>query len=390
MSDPPRRLSAVERDVMAQAAATEAVTALELAEVFDVRPGLVVEMLRFYDQLRRQAQRVSRFEELLVDHLGPDAAFDRGAERMLQQTRLLAATFRGYEQRVVDSGAVDEHLLRERLLAAPLASPVRAIVITVADWIAEPAGLHVVDFDLLSRLPGVETIELIATEGVLASGFHQRLHDWLPGLEEVDDDAAGVSRERPSLAVPQGDQGDLWFRARDREEELIALARHFKSERRALLAARAETLPFDQVGIAYKRPLPYLYLARTVFEGAGIPYQTSDTLPLAAEPFAAALDLVFEFVSSSFTRSAIVALLRSPHFEFVEEGSPVSRRAVSALDRGLSEGRYLGGLEHLRQLARNLDPGRVQPRGDAGASGRDRSGSRPRRTSDAGRDLHSD
>jgi RecB family exonuclease/inactivated superfamily I helicase len=350
MSDPPGRLSPVERDAIAQAAAAEAAAALQLTEAFDIRPGLVAEMLRFYDQLRRQAQRTARFEELLVDYLSPDAAFDRGAERMLQQTRLLASTFRAYERRVADSGAVDEHLLRERLLAAPLASPVRAIVVTVADWIAEPAGLHVVDFDLLARLPGVDTIELIATEGVLASGFHQRLHDWLPGLEEVDDDAGSGSRGRPSLAVPSVDQGSLWFRARDREEELIALARRFKAERRAQSAAHSEQVPLDRVAIAYKRPLPYLYLARTVFEAAGMPYQTTDTLPLAAEPFAAALDLVFEFVSSSFTRPAIVALLRSPHFGFQDDGHPISRESISALDRGLSDDRYLGGLEHLSRL----------------------------------------
>ena len=79
----------------------------------------------------------------------------------------------------------------------------------------------------------------------------------------------------------------------------------------------------------FKRPLPYVYLARDVFADAGIPYQTFDALPLAAEPYAAALDLVFEFVTSNFTREPVVALLGSPHFSFEADGArdtPVGRR----------------------------------------------------------------
>ena len=77
-------------------------------------------MLRFYDQLRRQARNVARFEELLDEALSKDAEHDRGAERMLAQTRFLAATFRGYERRVQASGACDEHVLREQLMAEPV------------------------------------------------------------------------------------------------------------------------------------------------------------------------------------------------------------------------------------------------------------------------------
>jgi tartrate/fumarate subfamily iron-sulfur-dependent hydro-lyase beta chain len=68
LSNPPRRLSLLERDVMAQAAAR---AAAELAPLtFQLRPGLVAEMLRFYDQLRRQSQVVDRFEELIDGALG--------------------------------------------------------------------------------------------------------------------------------------------------------------------------------------------------------------------------------------------------------------------------------------------------------------------------------
>ncbi len=102
--------------------------------------------------------------------------------------------------------------------------------------------------------------------------------------------------------------------------------------------------------MVYKRPLPYLYVAREVFSSAGIRYGTSDALPLAAEPFAAAVDLALDLVASSFTRTAIVSLLRSPHFALGGDAAR-GRESISALDRALSEARYLGDLARLSQLA---------------------------------------
>jgi hypothetical protein len=71
------------------ASADEAVAAGAVPP-FDVRPGLVAEMLRFTIQLRRQGRSVDRFEELLVESLGDT---DRGAARLLDQTRFLATAF---------------------------------------------------------------------------------------------------------------------------------------------------------------------------------------------------------------------------------------------------------------------------------------------------------
>ena len=138
--------------------------------------------------------------------------------------------------------------------------------------------------------------------------------------------------------------------SRDREEELGFVARRIKQDGRGLAA-------LDRTAVVFKRPLPYLYLAPEVFGGARIPYQAFDALPLAAEPFAAALDVVLEFAASQFTRDAIVALLRSPHLRFAHEGRRVSRDQVAALDRALSDRRYLGELDRLRQIARDWDGG---------------------------------
>lgn len=340
LTTPPRRLSAFERDAMAQAAAIEA--AAHAGDLpFRVRPGLVAEMLRFYDQLRRQSQGVRRFEELLTEALGGDLE-DRGADRLLRQTRFLARTFNGYETRAATSEALDEHRLRDRLLADAAAVPVAHVIVTVPDWIADPAGLFVADFDLLNRLPNLAAIDIVSTEGLLASGFHERLHNWWPGLEELAmrDIAAAAPPTRPLLSVPEpsGDQAPLWFTHRDREEELIAIARRLA----------AEPMPaLDRSAVVYKKPLPYLYLASETLGAAGLPYMAADALPLATEPLVATVDLVLDALEADFARDTLVALLRSPHFEW---STTLGRDEVAALDRALSDARYLGGTERLFAL----------------------------------------
>src|SRR5205807_2429677 len=323
LPNPLRWLTAIERAVIAQAAAlATASSGIEIS--FELRPGLVAEMLRFYDQLRRQSQQVSRFEALIEGALdGADAEVDRGVWRMRQQTRFLAATFREYERRVRESGSCDEHLLREQLIRQPLADPIRRIIVTVADWIADDNGLYVADFDLLSRIPNLESIDIVCTEGVLRSGFHERLHGWLPGIADVS--GFGIRDSglaKPVVVVPPSDISTKptnpesqipnpehpWWTHRDREEELVTVVRMIKANRR-----RGEAVPLSRTAVVYKRPLPYLYLAAEVFGAANIPYQTADALPLASQPTAAAFDLVFEAVVSDFTRDALVSLLRSPH-----------------------------------------------------------------------------
>lgn len=338
----PRRLTIVERDVLAQSAARAVASAgVELS--FQVRPGLVGEMLRFYDQLRRQSQQVTRFEELILEALGP-AEVDRGAARMRRQTTFLADTFREYERRVRGLAALDEHLLRERLIAEPAPDPVRRIIVTVGDWIADADGLYVADFDLLARLPELKSIDLVATEGVLGSGFEERLHNWWPGIEQVRT-SAGTSRP-VLLTPPNASPDEPWWTYRDREEELVAIARRVKADR-----GGADRVPLERVAVVFKRPLPYLYVAPAIFGDAGLVHQTSAALPLAAEPTAAAFDLVLEAAATRFTRGSLVALLRSPHFVFTYGAASLTRAATSALDRALSEARYLGDSEALAALA---------------------------------------
>ncbi|MCU1381507.1 MAG: double-strand break repair protein AddB [Acidobacteria bacterium] len=383
--DPPRRLTPLERDVMAQAAA-RAAAAVVSGLSFTLRPGLIAEMLRFYDQLRRQSQQVRRFEELIDEALGSDDV-DRATQRMRTQTRFLAAAFRDYERRVRESTACDEHTLRERLVAEPSAAPIRHVIVTIPDWIADAQGLYQADFDLLTRIPGLASLDIVSTERVLASGFHERLHNWWPGLEETDlagvtpsathgavtgvaqppatdvaqvsatDGAQAFRPARPVLVTPPNAPPDEpWWTLRDREEELVTIARQLKADRR-----NGDAMPLDRVAIVYKNPLPYLYAAAEIFRAAGIPYRMSDALPLAAEPTSAALDLILDTVSSRFSRSTLIALLRSPHFLF----PAVTRHSVSELDRSLSAARYLGDVDRLDALAGEWGSGASRPALDA-------------------------
>ena len=100
-------------------------------------------------------------------------------------------------------------------------------MLTVADQAADASGLWLADYDLLARMPGLERLDLIATENVLAAGFHERVHDVLPGIEE---ERWGGAAAVPVIAAPESPAADplLWSVSRDREEELAALARSIK------------------------------------------------------------------------------------------------------------------------------------------------------------------
>ena len=214
----------------------------------ELRPGLVAEVLRLYDQLRRQRQQVARFEELLEETLQRDAELDRGAERMLRQTRMLATTFRSYERRVADSNACDEHSLRERLMAEPAAAPVRAVIVTVADWIAEPGGLCVADFDLLARLPD------------LASDRRHRDRRRSSGPDFTSGFTIGCPASRKSASTPGTSSRPRLVVPDDADgPPVVHGTRSRGGARRYRATPESRTAPKSRAAVVYKRPLPYLY-----------------------------------------------------------------------------------------------------------------------------------
>ncbi|HEY7188631.1 MAG TPA: PD-(D/E)XK nuclease family protein [Vicinamibacterales bacterium] len=324
---------------------------------FRLRPALMAEILTFYDELRRRQNLVDDFERRALSQLEPGAADDRGAERLVRQTRFLAAAFRDFERRSAEQGS-DEHQLRARLIAQAADQPYRHIVLTVTDAAFDAHGLFSAEWDLLARVPGLDRLDVVATDTMIAGALHERLHQVLPGIEEVRFEVEtapapvlvvpGETEVRlPSTALGPGKSDvttDTVHRARDREEEIASFARRVKA------AARSKAIAsLDRAALVVKQPLPYVYLARDVLRSAAIPCQMFDALPLAAEPYAAALDLVFSCVSANGARLPAIALLRSPHFQFAA-GDEGSARDVMALDRALAEAGYLGEVEALERL----------------------------------------
>jgi RecB family exonuclease len=327
---------------------------------FHLRPGLIAEILRLYDELKRRQNNVDDFERRALGVLGPGAAIDRGAERLVRQTRFLVAAFRDFERRSAASGD-DEHMLRARLVAEMPRRPYRHIVLTVTDEAFEPYGLSPADWDLLTRIPGLDRLDVIVTDTVLAGALHERIHRMLPGIEEIHDEAA-LDRQLPVLVIPA--TGRAVHVARDREEEVASVARRVKHAVRL-----GELSSPGQAALVVRQRLPYVYVAREILRSAGVPCQTFDALPLASEPYAAALDLVLSCVSADFARIPAMALLRSPHFRFADS------RDVSALDRALAESGYLGGIEALERLLdvwRQARDVRLKPDATSKASSTDR------------------
>jgi RecB family exonuclease len=341
LPETPRVLTEHEREAVLLAGSHEAITDGAVPP-FDLRAGLLQEMLALYDGLHRHGRNVDAFERLLLDELEPRAPFDRGAERVLRQTHFLVAAFRSYERRVARAGAVDEHGLRARLLSAATPLRYRRIVVTVGDRGGEPGGLWPADFDLLARLHGLEHVDLLATEEQLAAGLHRRLQAWVPELEEVRLQSTEAPLDGRAILVPAGSDA-LYFSSRDREEEVRGVVRLVKWLRRSDPAHSAR---LDRTAVAFSRPLPYLYLARGQFDAARVPYQCQDALPLAAEPSAAAVDLVLDFVATGASRRGTMAVLRCAQLALAG-GSPLARDAVHAFDTALAEIGYDGGPERL-------------------------------------------
>jgi RecB family exonuclease len=327
-----------------------------VAPPFQIRPALVAEMLRFYDTLRRHQRDVDTFERLALGRLEPGAEIDRGAERLVRQTRFLVAAFRLFEAACRDAGA-DEHDQRIRARTHAAAHPLRHIVVAVGDRAFDRYGLYDADWDLLARLPGLERLDVVTTEAVLAGAPHERIHAVLPGIEEVRTDPPGGQRHPTLLAIG----GAAALPARDREEELATFARIVKQR------MPAHGLAPERAALVVHAPLPYVYLSREVMRSAGVAVQMFDALPLAAEPYAAAFDLACEAALTSFARVPAMALLRSPHFDFVVDvdgssprgdarstgrsaGAQCSLTDVAALDRLLVEAGYLGGGDALERL----------------------------------------
>ena len=344
-------LNELEREVIFGQAAQHALS-VGCAPPFELRSGLVLEILSLYEDLHRNRRSIDAFERLLVGELEPSSDLDRGAERLLRQTRFLVEAFRAYRRQLIDADVFDEERLRDRLRT--VRAPVfEYAVVTVPDVAADPSsGLWPADFDLLTRLHGLARVDVVATDALLDAGFRDRLDDLLPGA--ADERWQDVDPDEPVLRQP-GSGGDrAFFEARDREEELISFAR-FVKQHTGTPGGDGPRAVSERTALVFQRPLPYLYLAGPVLDGTGVPYQTVDALPLASESYATAVEAVFACVESSFDTADVLRLLRNPNLRFDVDEVSIRRRDVKALERSLevgSSGDLTTRLEAIREGGR--------------------------------------
>ncbi|HXT68569.1 MAG TPA: PD-(D/E)XK nuclease family protein [Vicinamibacterales bacterium] len=334
MPEVPRLLSGLERLVLLErAAARTSLRPRMSGSPFPLRPGLIAAMLDFYDELHRRQRPVRRFAEALFDQLRGERGADRGSDSLIHQTCFLGFTFLAYERAVAATGALDEHGLRRVLLAGQPPLPYDHIVIAVADHPSDPRGLWPADFDLLGRLRALATIEVVVTDALHDAGFRERMETELPGIEEarIETSAATASPVilRP-VPAPGGEGADeICVVSRDREDELRDVARAVRH------SAPGGDLS-EPTAVVFHRPLPYLYLAQRVFTEAHVPYQALDALPLAAQPYAAMLDVVLTAARTGATRGSAVELLRNGLLHVEVDGERVTGRDVAALDEALA------------------------------------------------------
>lgn len=356
LDQPPAVLTDAEREVLL-GMACRAAQAAGVEPPFRMRPALVAEALAFYDELRRNRKDVDAFERLVLGMLEPSASYDRGAARLVQQTAFLAAAFRDFESRCAAHG-LDEHGLRTHLLTAASSRPYRHVVVAVTSRAFASHGLPPADWDLLSRVPGIERLDVVVTDRTLVGAPHEWFHSTLPGIEEVrvgDGPAPGPTRLVPS-------EGTVVHVARDREEEVSDFARRVRAAVR-----NGEVSSIERVALVVRQPLPYLYLGREVCRAASMPCQSADALPLAAEPLAAALDLLVTCAASAYARDPLIALCRSPHFDFGAGHEASVAAGLTALDRALSEAGHLGEIEGLERLIAALERDTPEGRSEARA-----------------------
>jgi len=99
LTGPPAALSSFDREVLLRRSAHTA-HAAGTEPPFHLRAGLIAEILALYDELRRRHRTVADFDRLMTGALEPGADYDRGAARLLEQTRFLSATFSAFEDAV--------------------------------------------------------------------------------------------------------------------------------------------------------------------------------------------------------------------------------------------------------------------------------------------------
>ena len=80
-------------------------------------------------------------------------------------------------------------------------------MLTVTDAAFDPFGLLPADWDLLTRVPNLERLDVVVTDTMLAGALHERMHQVLPGIEEVRVRSAVALHALPVLLTTPATSG---------------------------------------------------------------------------------------------------------------------------------------------------------------------------------------
>lgn len=290
---------------------------------FKLHPGIYREVSALIDQMSERGIDVDKLEQACIESFG-QAEGDPGAERMERLSTLIVGSLRGLLSRLASMGIHDQAGIR----AIGGASPVSLDEMHVLDPI-EPAELRA-----LAGLPGSPRLTIWSTRRVCAAGYEKAVRAALPAVRVVDDSAAVTGVVRVVEPAPS----QTCFLWRDREEDLLRTALLIKEMFRL-----GQIKDLDRVAVVFSRPLPYVYLARRAFAEAGLPCQLTDTLPLAVEPWAGAVDLALQFAAGGFNRADGIALLSNPLLDLWGVEPVTARERTAALDQRLRDERFISG-----------------------------------------------
>ena len=340
---------------------------------FRLRPGLIVQMLAFYDELRRREQSLDDFERLAVggSHRAPRSiAAPSGCcarpSSSSPRSRLRAA-------HAAQTGCIDEHGLRA-LLLDPDSCRSRAYRARRRDG-AGPGRRSARPLRLRLRPPHParrrHRDRRHRHREPAGAGFHERFTTCCPDSRKCGSGrppsrpGAGCARVAPSRT-------QRWFVSRDREEELTRVRPAAEAPRG--VGARVVRPPaLDRFGDRLSAAAAVSLSGPPGVRRRLVPYQALDALPLSAEPFAAMIDVIFSFLSSEGNRTLHrrAAALASPRLQLEPDA-----QEVAALDTTLLRPEVLGRMGPARRAFGDRRLGRkaAGPERGAGSPARCRCG----------------
>ena len=249
---------------------------------------------------------------------------DRGAAQLLEQTRFLSAAFRRYESRLAECGRSTSTACARVISRRRRHSRSRHLVIAVGDRPCDADGFWPADVTLFTTVPGLARSTSRHRGGAGTAVSRSR--------------AARLRRDRGRGEPATAADADVGRARTTRRRDGVRLPR---SRRRA--RGRGEASRHDARPTAAPRSIARAWwwrgrcrisISRARYFGGRVRSKRSTRCRWRPEPYAAAVDVVLECAAANFTRRALLALLRSPHFRFVVDGAEVDRSGSRGLDRG--------------------------------------------------------